>query len=767
MRILRAPYQVFLLLLGTSTLFLFGCTRSTTPLLVNQTAPTLITLLPAGGYVNPTPTSVIATFSQVMSTISTSAFTIGGTCSTAPTVSSVAMSSGNTVATATLTGGSCTNGQSLGVTLDPTKVTNALGIAGTGSAVAKTFTVNTGGPSASLGLPSNTTLNSSGSSTIPVAFTASVSGGTTLTGTLTATGGGVSLTTVTGNPLCSTVAVSSLSTEGATITLSNCSGNGTLTVHVNAGTVQDSEGNPSTVSPESSIITVDNTGPTLVTLAPATGTVNPVPTTLVATFSKAVTTVSTSKFVLGGSCTTAPTVSSVAMSSSMVATAALSGGTCANGQHLTVTVNPASITDLVGNSGTGSSVTNTYSVDTSGPSANLANPSSTDINSAATSTIALTYVASVSGGTVLTGTLTAAGGGVTVTPVTGNPSCTVAVSSISTAGATITLSSCSGNGTLTVHVNAGTVHDSLGNPSTVSPESLVITVDNTPPTLSSSSTSNGSGVLAMPGSIALTFSEAVHVVASDFNVTASTCSTPPTVSSVTGSGTASITVSFSTAVCAAGQSMTLTIAMSSIEDLAGNQGSGSQTIAVTVAVTQQKKIFVTTSTTITSGNFGGISGADALCASDPNKPSGSATYKALLSDGSSRIACTTSNCSGGASENTGWVMSPYTVYTTPGGLEIGVTNAAGIFNFPLINPLIFNASNPNWVATGLQYDWTSSPTYNCAKWTSGATSNVWMTVGLSTYTDANVINSAAPGDQIPIGFIRCAGYTYSLYCVQQ
>ncbi|GBF44125.1 hypothetical protein LPTSP2_34280 [Leptospira ellinghausenii] len=40
----------------------------------------------------------------------------------------------------------------------------------------------------------------------------------------------------------------------------------------------------------------------------------------------------------------------------------------------------------------------------------------------------------------------------------------------------------------------------------------------------------------------------------------------------------------------------------------------------------------------------GISGLDSQCNSDENKPSGSGTYKAMVADGTNRIACTSANC---------------------------------------------------------------------------------------------------------------------------
>jgi hypothetical protein len=103
--------------------------------------------------------------------------------------------------------------------------------------------------------PSNSLMKSSDSSTLALIYTPSIAGGTTLTGSLTEDGGGITVTNILGNPPCA-VGVSSISTLGGTITLSNCSGNGFLTVHVDAATAKDSLNNNSTASSRKSKFSV-------------------------------------------------------------------------------------------------------------------------------------------------------------------------------------------------------------------------------------------------------------------------------------------------------------------------------------------------------------------------------------------------------------------------------------------------------------------------------------------------------------------------------
>ena len=96
-------------------------------------------------------------------------------------------------------------------------------------------------------------------------------------------------------------------------------------------------------------------------------------------------------------------------------------------------------------------------------------------------------------------------------------------------------------------------------------------------------------------------------------------------------------------------------------------------------------IFVTTGTSDGLIGAGGIAEADAFCMADAGYP-GTGTYKALIVDGTNRIACTTANCSGGAGEHTDWVLKASTAYVrSNGSTAIGTTTAEGIFSFPLTN----------------------------------------------------------------------------------
>ncbi|MBX3020547.1 MAG: DUF1554 domain-containing protein [Bdellovibrionales bacterium] len=147
----------------------------------------------------------------------------------------------------------------------------------------------------------------------------------------------------------------------------------------------------------------------------------------------------------------------------------------------------------------------------------------------------------------------------------------------------------------------------------------------------------------------------------------------------------------------------------------------------------------------------GPEGADNLCQADTQSTGG--TYKALLVDGTNRVACTTANCSGGVSEHTGWVLARNTKYLRADDetIEIGTTNNVGLFEFPLTN---------SWSAlgydiwTGLNADWTVAAD-TCSGFTD---SNVNGKVGSASQPDSSSISGS---------IYPCNYYGTTILCVEQ
>lgn len=159
-------------------------------------------------------------------------------------------------------------------------------------------------------------------------------------------------------------------------------------------------------------------------------------------------------------------------------------------------------------------------------------------------------------------------------------------------------------------------------------------------------------------------------------------------------------------------------------------------------------IFFTTATT--SGNTGGIPGADVLCNSDASKPANTGTYKALISLAGVRVASVTADMGDGQVD---WVLRPNTVYTRPDGTVIMTTNSASIRVFgPNLTNAIGTSVNPTW--TGLNTDWTAAG--GCANWTDGSGGPF----GRYGVINANTLASINGGNQV------CSSAA-NMYCVQQ
>jgi len=151
-------------------------------------------------------------------------------------------------------------------------------------------------------------------------------------------------------------------------------------------------------------------------------------------------------------------------------------------------------------------------------------------------------------------------------------------------------------------------------------------------------------------------------------------------------------------------------------------------------------------------NFGGVSGADAQCNSSPPI---AGSYKALLVDGTTRVACTSAQCAtSGAAEGSDWALAPNTKYVRPDGTTvIGTTSAAAIFPFPLAAS-IGTSGVSYW--TGLNANWTTSAD-SCSGWTQ--TSGFSASEGLGDQTDSQSINGVSD---------NCATLAGAFFaCVQQ
>lgn len=167
-----------------------------------------------------------------------------------------------------------------------------------------------------------------------------------------------------------------------------------------------------------------------------------------------------------------------------------------------------------------------------------------------------------------------------------------------------------------------------------------------------------------------------------------------------------------------------------------------------------KRIFVTASAY--NGNLGGVTGADACCMRDGNKPAGTSTYKAMIVDGASRVACTTAFCTGGTAEHVDWVLATTTpYYRTDCTTLINTTSTKGLLSFGLTNTI--SATNAG-VWTGMSNGWVASNV--CSSWASAAAGSNGD-LGYTSYTNGGAINVG--GTTSP----DTCDNSFHLYCVEQ
>lgn len=201
-------------------------------------------------------------------------------------------------------------------------------------------------------------------------------------------------------------------------------------------------------------------------------------------------------------------------------------------------------------------------------------------------------------------------------------------------------------------------------------------------------------------------------------------------------------------------------------------GTNSDTENITIRVEPTVyKVFITASTF--DGNLQGVAangpaGADAKCLADANKPS-SGTYKAMITDGTNRRACTTDNCGGAgldASENVDWVFQFGRIYIRASdSASLFTPVAAGIIVAPgtILNHN-FDSGTPKYFWTGIAQNpdyWStasSSPNYTCSNWTSNANISDGGRVGISDSTSYTAFRS---------GGGRNCNDSYHLVCVEQ
>lgn len=152
-----------------------------------------------------------------------------------------------------------------------------------------------------------------------------------------------------------------------------------------------------------------------------------------------------------------------------------------------------------------------------------------------------------------------------------------------------------------------------------------------------------------------------------------------------------------------------------------------------------RQIFVSSS--VYTGNLGGVSGADAKCNVDANNNGNpNSIFKALLVDGINRNASDTSNF---GDNQIDWVLKPDAdYYLNDGSGIIFTSDSNSLFVFGDFDATFTGGlpGGPYW--TGLNSDWTMATGQTCSSWTDGSAVSSGN-IGSTSATDGNSISTSS------------------------
>ena len=486
-------------------------------------------------------------------TLATGGITLNATGTASGTVA--VTGSGTSTRTVTISG--IAGNGNLGISIASGTATDVAGNAAAAAGPSASVTVDNTAPSIAISAPS-ATLTRTASVTYTVTYADASGSGVSA---ITLTTGNITLnTTGTAN---GTVAVSGSDVATRTVTISGITGDGTLGISIAAATATDVAGNAVGSAGPSTVLSVDNTAPTLSISAPSV------------TFTKTASVTYTVSYAdTGGSgmnavslatpnitlITTGTAVGTMAVTGTGTSARTVTISGIAGDGTLGISIASGTGTDLAGNGAPAAGPSATFTVDNTAPTLAISAPSSTIAANGPVS-----YTVTYSDPNFSSSTLTAAR--VTLN-TTGTANGTVSVAGTGNTRA-VTISSITGNGTLGISIAAETASDQAGNTAAASSPSTTFSVDNIAPTVT---TSAASASFASNGPVTYTVTYAdvnfsastltsAHVTLNrngtangTVNVTGSGTTRTVTISSITGNGTLGISIAAATGTDLAGNS---------------------------------------------------------------------------------------------------------------------------------------------------------------------------------------------------------------------
>jgi predicted regulator of Ras-like GTPase activity (Roadblock/LC7/MglB family) len=553
-------------------------------LIPGPSGPAIVNMTPDNSYRSALNT-ITVTFSESVdpTSITTDSLVIvnGGTCDAEVTVAGTV----NAVATFSISGvGDCTTGDTFSFRIDPATVTDLEGNAGSGSAVTKTYTFDDTPIAFASIVPTNSSTLIVGPTTITITMSEII--GTLQAGALSFTGlCGANVNTV------ATTAVASGSNITVTLAMTTpCADDDTLIINLDSTKVLDRAGNAGTVGVDDvATYTIDDdidvVGPTVLSISPANGAVAAL-TSVVVTFSEDVDAATLTNASLvptnGGTCDAAVTAVNVVND---VATFTVTGvaSDCTDGDAFSFEIDPTTVDDLIGNAGTGSAATASYTYD-NGPIAFSSISPATSTMAAAPATITITMTEAI--GTFDPNAVTFAG---TCAGDVDTGATTAVANGSDIDVSLVMITPCADGETLTIMLDDTLVEDLIGNTGVVGDTAVatytISIPDVTGPTYVSINPATSTAASA-PASITITMDEALGAVNAGAVTFAGTCAGDVDTGATTAVANGSdIDVSLVMITpCADGETLTIMLDDTLVEDLIGNTGVVGDTAVATYTI---------------------------------------------------------------------------------------------------------------------------------------------------------------------------------------
>ena len=467
-----------------------------------------------------------------------------------------------TSTTATVDVSNCTGNGTVSFTIAANEIQNSSG-QNSSSATSATINVDNTAPTVSIGIPSNASFNSSGSVSYTLTYEEAPSPDLVSDDI-----------TVNGTDTDCTVEVTNGNSLNPVATVSNCSGDGSITISVDPDQSADAAGNTDAGAGPSAATTVDNTASNVsFTSGPTPAFANigtTVSFTLTYEFAPSPD-LDSGDISFGGTDSTGCSVDSITDAGTVNPIINITG--CSGNGTANISVAGSQSQDLAGNPD-GGTTSSDLTVDNVDPTVNISTPGDLNANSAQTTSFDITYSNRSTAPDLQASDISYNyTGGVTCdAPVVTNGTSTTA---------TVDVSNCNGDGTVSFTIAAAEIENSSGLQS-AAVTSAAIDVDNTPSTVSF--TSGPTPAFANAGttvSVTLTyeFAPSPDLDSGDISF-GGTDSTGCIVDSITDAGTVNPIVNISG--CSGNGTANISVAGSQSQDLAGNPDGGATSSDFTV-----------------------------------------------------------------------------------------------------------------------------------------------------------------------------------------